>query len=219
MRLRIALFVVFSAAILGPALAQASVHIPDPNLRAAVEEALWLYDPTPADMLGLRKLSCFNRGVRDITGLEYAENLQSLNLHLNRLHDISPLSGLDHLQKLDLSRNQIDDLSALSDMSQLRYLNLHGNQICDVSVLAELTNLEDLVLRLNQISDIAALAGLTQLTRLPGRMVTPIIQRLISEAPWPGMSRSRSMMAMVSYPNTASVRCGSLVIPVLLKAT
>lgn len=160
------LIVVILAAVPSPLLGQASVHIPDPNLKAAVEDALWRFDPTPADMLGLRKLTCLSSGVTDITGLEYAKNLQSLNLHLNRIHDISPLSELDHLQKLDLSRNQIEDLSVLSDKQELHYLNLHGNKISDISALAELTNLENLVLRLNQISDISALSGLTRLTRL-----------------------------------------------------
>jgi Leucine-rich repeat (LRR) protein len=166
MRLRISLLVLFSVVVIGPALAQSPVHFPDPNLKAAVEDTLWVYDPTPADMLSLHKLSCFNRGVTDLSGLEYAENLQSVNLHLNQINDISPLSGLDNMQKLDLSRNQIKDLSALSGMSKLRYLNLHGNRISNVSVLAEFTQLENLVLRLNQISDISALAGLTKLTRL-----------------------------------------------------
>ena len=166
MGLRISSLIVCSTVLLGSALGQGPVHFPDPNLKSAVEDALWVYDPTPADMLGLGKLSCFNRGVTDITGLEYAENLQSLNLHLNQISDISPLSGLDNMQKLDLSRNQIKDLSALSDMSGLHDLNLHGNRISNISVLAEFADLENLVLRLNQITDISALSGLTKLTRL-----------------------------------------------------
>jgi Leucine-rich repeat (LRR) protein len=146
--------------------AQGPVHFSDARLKAAVEDALWLYDPTPADMLGLRELSCINSGVTDITGLEYAENLQTINLHLNQISDITPLAGLSNLRNLNLSRNQINGLSTLSGLSGLRSLDLHGNQLSSISALSGLANLESLVLRFNQLSNISALSGLTKLRHL-----------------------------------------------------
>jgi len=166
MRPRITLLLFFSVIILGPAAAQNPVHFPDPSLKAAVEDALWLSDPTPDDMLGLRDLSCSNSGITDITGLEYAKNLQTLNLRFNQITSISPLSGLRNLQNLSLSRNQIDGLSALSGLSGLRSLDLHGNQLSSISVLSGLANLQTLILRFNQISNISALSGLSNLQRL-----------------------------------------------------
>jgi len=152
--------------IVAPAIAQEPVYFPDPNLKAAVEDALWLYDPTPADMLSLREFSCIRNGVRDITGLEWAENLQVLNLRFNHISDISPLSELSGLQDLSLSRNQIDGLSALSGLTKLRHLDLHGNQLSEISVLSGLTNLRTLILRFNELSDITALSGLYNLQHL-----------------------------------------------------
>jgi len=160
------LLVLFSGVLLGPAIAQDPVYFPDANLKAAVEEALWPYDPTPADMRSLREFSCVNRGVKDITGLEYAENLQLVNLRFNEISDISPLSGLSNLQNLSLSRNQIGDLSALSGLSRLHYLDLHGNQLSNISVLSGLTSLRTLVLRFNRLSNISALSGLGHLEHL-----------------------------------------------------
>lgn len=160
------LLILAALAVLTPAAAQEPVHFPDPILKAAVEEALYLNDPTPADMLGLREFSCNEQGVRDITGLEYADNLQAVNLRFNHISDISVLSELGSLQTLDLSRNQLEDLSPLASLDGLRYLDLHGNHLQDISVLANLTSLQTLVLRYNEISNIVPLASLSNLQSL-----------------------------------------------------
>ena len=58
------------------------VHIPDPNLRAAIEQALGKTSGatiTEADMLKLTELRAAERGVQDLTGLEFATNLTELN--------------------------------------------------------------------------------------------------------------------------------------------
>jgi len=142
------------------------VFFADANLKAAVEAALGLTDPTEIDMLGLIGLSAFSSGITDLTGLEYALNLTDLNLHSNQINDISELSGLTDLTYLVLYSNQISDISALSGLTNLSYLLLDFNQIGDVSALSGLTNLTVLWLSFNQISDISALSGLTNLTEL-----------------------------------------------------
>jgi len=152
--------------LLNTAVAQNPVYFSDSNLKAAVEDALWIEDPTSADMLSLRELSCVNQGVTDITGLEKAENLQVLNLRFNQISDISALSGLSNLQNLSLSRNQVNSLSPLSGLRKLRNLDLHGNQLSNISVLSGLTNLQTLILRFNQLSNISALSGLSKLQNL-----------------------------------------------------
>jgi Leucine-rich repeat (LRR) protein len=166
MRLRAILLFVFSVVVLSTAVAQNPVHFSDPNLKAAVEDALWIEDPTSADMLSLRELSCVSRGVTNITGLEKAENLRVLNLRFNQISDISPLSGLSNLQNLSLSRNQVNSLSPLSGLDRLRNLDLHGNDLSNISVLSGLPNLQTLILRFNQLSNISALSELTNLQNL-----------------------------------------------------
>ena len=57
------------------------VSIPDPNLRAAIEEALGKASGatiTTADMAKLTKLEAANSNISDLTGLEFATNLKSL---------------------------------------------------------------------------------------------------------------------------------------------
>ncbi|MBN2130527.1 MAG: leucine-rich repeat domain-containing protein [Sedimentisphaerales bacterium] len=149
-----------------PARAEDPVYFADPNFQAVVEARLWIADPTPTDMLALTELICINRGIRDLTGVEYALNLETLWLRLNVFGDISPLSGLSNLRTLHLSINQISDISPLSGLSRLEYLDIHGNQISDIAPLSGLSNLHTLVLHRNQISDISPLAGLTGLRNL-----------------------------------------------------
>ncbi|BAF60986.1 hypothetical membrane protein [Pelotomaculum thermopropionicum SI] len=144
------------------------VHFNDANLEAAVRDALGKLDGdiTSADMAGLTYLSAADRGIADLTGLEYAVNLQELDIWSNQITGISPLAGLTTLQKLELSGNQISDISPLSNLSNLLFLNLGSNQISAISALAGLTGLQDLRLNENQISNIAALADLKNLQYL-----------------------------------------------------
>jgi len=160
---------------LGVAWAEEPVFFPDTILKNAVENALWISDPTPTDMLDLTRLTCIqtfatqDSGIRDLSGLSSATNLQTLNLRLNSISTLSPLSALPNLQSLNLSQNQISDLSPLSGLTSLRYLNVHGNRITSLSALSGLTTLQDLNIRINDISDLTPLSGLTALTTLDAK--------------------------------------------------
>ena len=116
MRVLFALFVALS--LLGSAQAEEPVHFTDGNLKAAVEEVLWVSDPTPTDMLGLTSLNVTEKDIVDITGLEYATNLQKLWIRWNHITDLSPLAGLVNLRMLDAHNNQnIDTVATLHGYS------------------------------------------------------------------------------------------------------
>ena len=145
------------------------VEIPDANLRAAVEKALGKASGatiTTADMGTLNGLTANNANIRDLTGLETATNLITLNLLDNQIVDISALSGLTNLYGLDLRRNRIADLSALSGLTSLVQISLLDNQITDLTALSGLTHLVTLYLSGNQITDLSALSGLMNLEEL-----------------------------------------------------
>jgi hypothetical protein len=148
------------------AWAEEGVNFADPKLKAIVEAALWISDPTPADMLELTSLYGDSRGITSLSGLEYAANLHTLDLAHNQIASISPLSGLTNLEVVYLNSNYISDLSPLAGLTKLRDLNLHANNFSNISPLAGLTSLRDLILRVNNISNISALAGLTNLETL-----------------------------------------------------
>ena len=146
------------------------VHFADANLEAAVVAKLaelGVYPPlTEADMLALTTLSANSLGITDLTGLEYATNLQYLSLYYNQLTDVSPLAALTSLQELKLSHNQLTDVSPLAGLTSLRELNLGDNQLTDVSPLAGMTSLQHVDLAYNQLTDVSGLAGLTSLETL-----------------------------------------------------
>ncbi len=155
------------------AKAEDPVNIPDPALKAAIEAALGIPNPTPTDMLRLTEFNASAKGIADLTGLEYVGNLTGLDLSANNLTDIGPLAGLTSLTWLYLQNptyekgpNQIRDLNPLKGLVNLTQLNLEGNHVTNVSALSGLTRLTWLNLRYNDISDISALAGLQSLTTL-----------------------------------------------------
>ena len=145
------------------------VDIPDPNLRAAIENKLGKAPGTPiapAEMVTLTHLEARNANISDLTGLEGATNLKSLRLGGNSISDIAPVTGLTNLKVLSLWANSISDISPVEALTNLTELNLSGNLISDISPVADLNQLTWLHLQSNRISDIAALASLTNLTAL-----------------------------------------------------
>ena len=156
------------------------VHIPDVNLRAKIAETL--NKPKNAtlnagDLSALTGLDARNTNIQDLTGIEYAHNLNFLNLgaeyiegkgnvNSNTVSGLQPLSGLTNLHTLWLHSSNISDISALSGLTNLHTLWLQSNNISDISTLSGLTNLTSLGLQHNNISDISALSTLTSLTRL-----------------------------------------------------
>ena len=149
----------------------AFVHIPDPNLRAAIAEALGKNSNAPItveDMAGLVDLRAGDRGIRDLTGLQLATNLINLAISGNPISDYSPLAGLIRLENLWLHAGEfgISDLSPLAGLTNLKLIHGHSNPISDLSPLAGLTKLEHIYLPDGDISDLNPLAGLTGLREL-----------------------------------------------------
>lgn len=166
MRANISLIMLFVAAISCTSSAEDPVHFADPNLKAAVEVSLGIADPNQTDMLLLTSLIAHESAITNLTGLEFAANLQKLELRGNQISDISPLAGLINIEWLELFENQISDISALSDLTRLEYLWLYRNEISDISPLSKLKSLRLLILSRNQISDLSPLSGLTSVELL-----------------------------------------------------
>ena len=72
----------------------------DSRLKAAVEKALGLSNPTADHMLALTRLEAKSLGIVDLRGLEHAVNLTYLDLQQNRINDLSVLENLTKLRFL-----------------------------------------------------------------------------------------------------------------------
>ncbi len=154
--------------LMGQVLAEDPVHFESATLKAAVEDALWISDPTPTDMLGLTELTHIGtrpryNPIESLAGLEHALNLQSLTLRCHLIISVSPLSGLVNLRTLILQDNEIADISPLAGLTSLWTLNLERNEVTDVSALSGMTELSTLSLHRNNVIDISPLTNLTSL--------------------------------------------------------
>ena len=141
----------------------ASVYIPDPNLRVFIEEKLGKTPNAPItveEMTRLHRISPEDKGIRDLTGLEFATNLEWLKIQGNQISDITPLKGLTKLDLLDISANEIIDLSPLAELKNLRHVNVSHNNISDLSPMAGLSNLKRFDSWGNPLSDLSPLVGL-----------------------------------------------------------
>ena len=151
------------------------VRIPDTNLRAVIAEELGKSPNAPIiveDMERLRSLEAQNRGIKDLTGLQFATNLRSLFLGEwwhgtgNQISDLSPIAGLINLQKLWISNNPISDLTPVSGLTNLTDLVLNKTLVSDLSPVSGLTNLTRLSPGGSYISDLSPIAGLINLEDL-----------------------------------------------------
>ncbi len=141
------------------------VHIPDVNLRSAIEAALG--EPagaliTAADMERLESLIADDAGISNLRGLEAATNLQRIELRHNAISDLSPVAGLTRLNNIKLRGNRITDVSPLAGLT-MDWLGLEENEITDLSPLKELRKLNGIGIEGNPVSDVSPLASLRSL--------------------------------------------------------
>ena len=135
------------------------VEIPDPALRAALEERLHKNPGetiTSAEMAIVRQMRFGARDIADLTGLEFATGLTELYLASNDISDVGPLAGLTDLTHLYLQNNRIVDISPLATLTGLRTLDLGRNDIEDLAPIRHLPHLEWLNVSHNPLSDESA---------------------------------------------------------------
>ena len=147
----------------------AAVHIPDPNLRAVITEALGKAPDasiTVEEIATLTHLAAPGMDIQNLEGLQFAANLEDLNLRGNPLSDLSPLSRLTTLKEVKFSGESLSDLSPLASLMNLEGVGFWETSISDLSPLAGLTKLRWLEFKVSPVSDLLPLAGLTNLKRL-----------------------------------------------------
>ena len=151
------------------------VQIPDPNLRALIAETLGKSPNAPItveDMERLREIDAReDRGIKDLTGLQYATNLVELYLGWysgegNQVKDLSPVAGLTNLRVLFLHHNPISDLSPVRGLTNLTDLMLHDTLVSDISPVRGLTNLTKLHFHGTEVTDLSPISGLINLKNL-----------------------------------------------------
>gem|GEM_PF-4998566 len=140
----------------------------DSNLEEAVRNKVnkQTGNITSKDMEEIINFYPYYSEISNLSGLEYAVNLEIAYLYSNQISDITPLAELIKLEKLWLYANEISSIQSLINLTSLKELKLNRNQISNISYLSELSKLEKLTLHSNKISDISPLTGLKNLNYL-----------------------------------------------------
>jgi hypothetical protein len=172
----------------GPGLEAPSEELPpdvpgpglvkDSKLEAVVRKALGKPEGaiTLRDLASLKKLEASFLGITNLSGLEHATNLTSLNLSHNPISDITPLAGLTKLKRLLLYKVRITDLKPLADLTNVEFVTFWEINVSDLTPLKSWKKLKSIELRLTKVTDYTPLHGLTHLKSLSTN------RRLISDA-------------------------------------
>ena len=152
------------------------VHIPDPNLRALIAEELGKSPNAPIAVEEMKRLKELKvgghgqaqsfRGIRDLTGLQFATNLTELTVWHNQISDLSPIAGLINLRVLNAHDNALSDISPVRSLTNLYALVFDRSQVSDISPVRGLTNLVHLEFDQTPVSDISPIRGLINLRQL-----------------------------------------------------
>ena len=117
------------------------INIKDEALKDSIKETLNLSgdDITIGDMYKLKELSCSNKWISSLEGLEYAKNLESLDVSNNEIKDLSPLKNLKKLTNLNANPQVITEgmLYAKDNKITLDYkvLNRNGEELAPKEII------------------------------------------------------------------------------------
>ncbi|MDE0316372.1 MAG: leucine-rich repeat domain-containing protein [Candidatus Poribacteria bacterium] len=188
------------------------VIMPDLNLRDAIRRTLNMSPDatiTPIDMKRLRIIVADEQGISDLSGLQFAENLERIEFRRNAISDLSPLAGLTKLNNIKLRGNQITDITPLENLTRVDWLGLEQNQITDLSPLKKLTKLQGVGISGNPVTDVSPLVDLTSLERIdawrtPVSDFTPLAS--LPRLEWIEYGNDRNITEMPSLQGLKSLR-------------
>ena len=160
-------------------------------------------------MKRLRIIVADEQGIGDLSGLEFATNLERIEFRRNAISDLTPLKDLTRLNNIKLRGNQIMDISPLADLTRVDWLGLEQNQITDLSPLRKLTKLQGVGISGNPITDVSPLADLTSLERIdawrtPVSDFTPLAS--LPRLRWIEYGNDRNITEMPSLQGLKSLR-------------
>ncbi len=127
----------------------------------------WLIDQLGIDFFDeVVSVNLFNTEVGDLTPLQGLKSVQFLRLTNTDLSDLSPLARLTDMRSLYLDGTEVSDLSPLTGMADLRRLNIDHTPVSDLKPLAEMTRLEGFYCQHTSVSDLSPLASSTGMLSL-----------------------------------------------------
>ena len=203
----------------------AFVHIPDSNLRAAIAEALGKSPNAPItaeEMERLKRLEARNRGIQDLTGLQFATNLSELHLRDNQISDLSPIAGLINLRSINFMHNPVSDLSPLRGLRNLTTISGTGSKASDLSPIAGLIQLKSIDIDfidspfpiIHDTEQLSRLVNLTFLALDGADDLTPLARFPKLETLFVSNSNIRDLKPLAGLTNLTLIHMGAAPYPI-----
>ena len=173
-------------AINKPISAKHEVNVPDPNLKAALNEELneeninkittrKSSDPLYKEDLGQLTNEAASThfllnsdGISDLTGLSACTKITYLNLANNSLSSIDELCKMPQLTGVDVSSNKLSDFSPFLQLPNICSIVLSHNNIKNVNGISKLKNLKTIKLDNNAIPDFSEVEEMSATQGLKG---------------------------------------------------
>jgi len=116
----------------------------------------------------IKEISCNDKGIDDITGLEQLTHLETVRLSRNNISDISAIGLTPSIKTLFISSNAgISNIGPLQSLKNINNLFMSGNNVSDLSSLGTLSTLKVLeIYNLESASDLSPIGDLNELTIL-----------------------------------------------------
>lgn len=149
------------------------VSIPDAAFEQALRTATGISAPTPlteGDLAALTgELHFSDRGIADITGVQYLTGVEELFISDNEITSLEPFAALPPtaaLGRLSVDLNPITSLTPLSGLTGLWSLGVTYTDIETLDGVEGLEGLTSLFLRNTEVTSLAPVTGLLQLAGL-----------------------------------------------------
>lgn len=118
-------FTVNDRVVYSPQPLFANFDVPDPALRACLEQAI--ADASATAAVQLNDLNCSHAGIGSLEGLSIFTGLSRLRLSSNTIRNLVELDRLIALRELYLDGNRVIDPVPLYQLSALQVVDLSGN--------------------------------------------------------------------------------------------
>ena len=136
------------------------IEIPDSYLKNAIKTALNIAsdDITIGDMYKLTELNANGHGISNLEGLQYAKNLETLNLDYNEIKDLSQLKDLEKLSNLQVMYQNIvgGTLKKQDNKVTIEFdaINKNGEKLNPTQIIVRNNKtLEDTILNIEECID------------------------------------------------------------------
>lgn len=196
---------------------QKVIQIRDKNLENYLKERFELHENEPITdkhMESLITLDVSNQGIADLSGMEYAKNIEDIRFNQNMVSDLSPLNGLTKLTTIGANTNRITTLTSLTHMPVLEQLSINENRLTSLRGIEALPSIQNLWISRNQITSLAELYTTNNLRMFEFNScqitdLSPLINHTRLEEMYGAENRIRRIDEHLDFPNLRLLELGA----------